>query len=226
MEIIILAGGLGTRLGQYLGDNPKPMVIINGKPFLYYLFEYLIRNNVKKVILSVHFKHEKIIDYFGDEYKEIKILYSIDKSKLGTGGAIKNALTFVKNKNAIIINGDTYYDVKLQELIKFHKKNKNDITLAIKPKNNFRRYGHVILDQENNVLKFTKKQFQSFGYIDGGIFCLNKNLFKHSSKKIFSINKFISQNINSLNIKAIKFDNKFIDIGTPKDLKEATEFFK
>ena len=57
MEIIILAGGLG-RLSDHLGDNPKPMVNINGRPFLYYLFEYLIKNNVKKVILSVFYRYE------------------------------------------------------------------------------------------------------------------------------------------------------------------------
>ena len=72
--------------------------------------------------------------YFGNEYKGLKILYSIDKSQLGTGGAIKNALKLSNNENLIIINGDTYYDINLEKLINDHKVNNSDITLAVKPK--------------------------------------------------------------------------------------------
>lgn len=226
MEIIILAGGLGTRLSDHLGDNPKPMVNINGKPFLYYLFEYLIKNNVKKVILSVFYRYEKIIKYFGNEYKGLKILYSIDKSQLGTGGAIKNALKLSNNENLIILNGDTYYDVNLGSLMNDHKLNNNDITLAVKPKKNFNRYGHVIFSQDNTVLEFAKKNFQSFGYIDGGVFCINTAIFKNYINNTFSINDFISQHINILKIKVVKFDSAFIDIGTPNDYQKALKLFK
>ena len=225
MEIIILAGGLGTRLSNHLDDNPKPMVNINGRPFLYYLFEYLIKNNVKKVILSVFYRYEKIINYFGDEYKGLKILYSIDKSQLGTGGAIKNALKLSKNENLIIINGDTYYNINLEKLMNDHRINNSDITLAVKPKKDFKRYGHVIFSQDNTVLKFVKKKFQSFGYIDGGIFCINNTLFENYRNNSFSINDFISQHIDIFKIKVVKFDNTFIDIGTPNDLEKARNFF-
>ncbi len=223
METIVLAGGFGSRLNSHLMGNPKPIVDINGKPFLYYLFNYLKKNNVKKIILSVFYKYEKIINLFGHDYEGIDIVYSIDPSPLGTGGALKNAVKHVNSKNAIIVNGDTYYDIDLNKLFKKHINNQNDITMAVKPMKNFTRYGSVDIDSDNNVIKFMKKKKQVFGYIDGGIMCINKNIFRDYNKKKFSFNDFISSNLIAFGVKAIKFDNSFIDIGTPDDYNKAKQ---
>ena len=106
MKVIILAGGFGTRLKHLLPDVPKPMADISGRPFLEWLMDYLSDAGVSEVILSVHYLKEKIIDNFGDKYKNIKISYALENEPLGTGGAILNSIK--DDEKYLIINGDTF----------------------------------------------------------------------------------------------------------------------
>ncbi|NDA64000.1 MAG: hypothetical protein EBX50_18525 [Chitinophagia bacterium] len=93
---IILAGGKGTRLRSLVKDVPKPMAVINSKPFLEHQIDYLISQGIDKIILSVGYKHEIIINYFGDNYRSASIYYSIEESPLGTGGALFLASKFIQ----------------------------------------------------------------------------------------------------------------------------------
>ena len=116
MVAIILAGGFGTRLQSIIKDKPKPMAEINGKPFLEYLFQYLIINKITRIILSVGYKHEVISDYFGSNYKGVGISYIVESSPLGTGGAIKKCLLNINEKKAFILNGDSFLNISLSLL--------------------------------------------------------------------------------------------------------------
>ena len=107
MEVIILAGGFGTRLQSKVRDIPKPMAPINNRPFLDYVLDYLTTNKVKQVILSVYYKYELIKNYYGSNYNGMNISYSIDSEEQGTGGAIKAAVQKSKNDHIFIIN-DSY----------------------------------------------------------------------------------------------------------------------
>ena len=106
MEAIILAGGFGTRLQNKLGNIPKPMAPINNRPFLDYLLGYLIKNKVKRAILSVYYQYQIIKNHYDDCYGNIDILYSIDTEELGTGGAIKNALLMVNDNHVFCFRSD------------------------------------------------------------------------------------------------------------------------
>ncbi|MDW8464053.1 MAG: NTP transferase domain-containing protein [Geminocystis sp.] len=90
-ECLILAGGLGTRLRQMVNDVPKPMAPINGKPFLEYLLRYLNSQGIRRVVLSVGYMKEKIVDHFGSRFMDMEIVYSVEEEPLGTGGAIVRA---------------------------------------------------------------------------------------------------------------------------------------
>ncbi|EAL7336265.1 NTP transferase domain-containing protein, partial [Campylobacter jejuni] len=172
MQAIILCGGLGTRLKSVIKDIPKPMAPINDKPFLEFIFEYLKKQGIKEVILAVSYKYEVIQEYFKDEFLGIKIKYSIEKEPLGTGGAIKEALKFIKNE-AYVLNGDTIFDIDLKKLIL----NNSKICLALKQMNDFDRYGTVELDSKNYIKLFKEKEFKKQGLINGGIYFLNKDIF-------------------------------------------------
>ena len=91
-ESIILAGGSGTRLRDVIGELPKPMADINGKPFLEYLLDYQIEQGIEKIYLSVSYNYQIIQNYFKNKYKTLEIIYSIEDEPLGTGGAIKKAI--------------------------------------------------------------------------------------------------------------------------------------
>ncbi|EAI4085138.1 D-glycero-D-manno-heptose 1-phosphate guanosyltransferase [Campylobacter jejuni] len=213
MQAIILCGGLGTRLKSIIKDIPKPMAPINDKPFLEFIFEHLKKQGIKEVILAVSYKYEVIQEYFKDEFLGIKIKYSIEKEPLGTGGAIKEALKFVKNK-AYVLNGDTIFNIDLKKLIL----NNSKICLALKQMNDFDRYGTVELDSKNYIKLFKEKEFKKQGLINGGIYLLNKDIFNDFDlQEKFSFEEFLQENYEKLKAKACIFDDYFIDIGVPED---------
>ncbi|ECL6162635.1 D-glycero-D-manno-heptose 1-phosphate guanosyltransferase [Campylobacter jejuni] len=213
MQAIILCGGLGTRLKSVIKDIPKPMAPINDKPFLEFIFEYLKKQGIKEVILAVSYKYDVIQEYFKDEFLGIKIKYSIEKEPLGTGGAIKEALKFIKNE-AYVLNGDTIFDIDLKKLIL----NNSKICLALKQMNDFDRYGTVELDSKNYIKLFKEKEFKKQGLINGGIYFLNKDIFNDFTlQEKFSFEEFLQENYEKLKAKAHIFDNYFIDIGVPGD---------
>lgn len=217
MEAIVLAGGFGTRLSTVVSDVPKPMAPINDRPFLEYLLEDLNEKGINRVILAVGYKKEIIKSYFKEKYKNIDIIYSDEDIPLGTGGAIKKALTLAENENIFIINGDTFFDVNLKEMYQFHKKNSSKLTLAIKEMEKFDRYGSLVLDKDK-IIKFEEKKYNEKGYINGGIYLINKELLIEEKKENFSFEKEILENKN-LKIKkyGYKSEGYFIDIGIPED---------
>jgi len=219
MEAIILAGGLGTRLKTVVADVPKPMALVQGRPFLEYILKYLIKNKINKIILSVGYKWETIRDYFAEEYRGIPLLYSVENQPLGTGGAINKALAIVDGEKVFIINGDTFFDVPLDSL---RLENDRKIVLSLKSMQNFERYGSVETDADGNVTSFREKKYIQSGYINGGIYLLNKNIFHgYNLEEKFSFEEFIQENLAELKITSEVFGNYFIDIGIPEDYQRA-----
>ncbi|EAL0657799.1 D-glycero-D-manno-heptose 1-phosphate guanosyltransferase [Campylobacter jejuni] len=213
MQAIILCGGLGTRLKSVIKNIPKPMAPINNKPFLEFIFEYLKKQGIKEVILAVSYKYEVIKEYFKDEFLGIKIKYSIEKEPLGTGGALKETLKFIKNE-AYVLNGDTFFDIDLSKL----KLNGSKICLALKQMNDFDRYGTVNVDKHGFVISFEEKVFKKQGLINGGIYLLTKDIFNDFAlQEKFSFEEFLQENYIKLKARAEIFDDYFIDIGVPSD---------
>ncbi|WP_059006515.1 D-glycero-D-manno-heptose 1-phosphate guanosyltransferase [Campylobacter coli] len=215
MQAIVLAGGLGTRLRSVVQDLPKPMAPINGKPFLAFVLEYLKKQGITEIILSVSYKYELIQEYFKDEFYGMKIHYNIEKELLGTGGAIKDALKLVKNE-VYVVNGDTFFDIDLKKLVL----NGSKICIALKQMQNFDRYGTVNVDEQGIVTSFEEKVFKKQGLINGGIYLLKKDIFNEFSlEKKFSFEEFLQENYKLLKIQTQIFDDYFIDIGIPEDYR-------
>jgi D-glycero-alpha-D-manno-heptose 1-phosphate guanylyltransferase len=219
LEVIILAGGLGTRLKGVINDVPKPMAPINEKPFLSYLMNQLIKNGITKIILSVGYKNQFIRSYFGDNYKNIPILYSIEKKPLGTGGAIKKAIDLVSNKLFLIVNGDTFFETDIKDIKSFFLKKKSDMLIVLKEMNNFSRYGSVNINKEYRITSFDEKKFVNNGFINSGIYFTKKDILKFFPKKdVFSFEKdFLEIFFNKIKIDALIKKGYFIDIGIPDD---------
>lgn len=219
---IILAGGLGTRLRSVISHLPKPMAPINGKPFLHYLLKYLAGQRIKEAILSVGYKCEPIKDFLGAEYLGIKIQYSVENEPMGTGGGIKKAFNLV-NDFAFVLNGDTFFDVPLQDLMDFYFQTQSDLTLSLKELQNFDRYGTVKLNQANQITEFDEKKFLHKGLINGGVYFTGKELFdKVETAEKFSFEKDILEKyVGRLKFTGKIFDGYFIDIGVPEDYRKA-----
>jgi len=220
MEAIVLAGGLGTRLQSVVSEVPKPMAPIKDVPFLEYILKYLKKNGVNRVVLSVGYKWETIKNYFGDTFDGIELVYSVEDEPLGTGGAIKKALSKVNSKEIYIINGDTFFNVDLKALDL--RDNKSKIQLSLKKMYNYDRYGSVEVDESNNVTQFTEKSFQKVGNINGGIYLVTKDIFDSFDVAVkFSFEEFMEKNFEALHVTAHIFEDYFIDIGIPEDYARA-----
>lgn len=224
MEAIVLAGGLGTRLKSVVSDLPKPMAPIANKPFLEYILQYLKKNGITRVILSVGYKWEIIKEYFGNNFENLELIYSIENEPLGTGGAIKKAISEVNSEEVFIINGDTFFNVDLK-LLSLTKNSK--IILSLKEMHNFDRYGCVESNNEDIVTSFTEKEYRKAGNINGGIYLTKKAIFdKFTLEEKFSFEEFMQNNFQKLTISVQVFNNYFIDIGIPKDYLKAQNEIK
>ena len=222
MQAIVLAGGLGTRLRSVVSDLPKPMASINGKPFLEYILDELNDFKFEKVVLTVGYKKEVIMNYFGNSYKNIKLVYSIEDEPLGTGGCIKKALSFIDDPYVFVLNGDTMFKID------FHAMSKSrQLTIACKHMYHFDRYGEIKIFN-GKVIAFSEKKHVQEGYINGGIYYMPKNLFDvYDLPSVFSLEKdFFEKYIHELEIHAFLAEDYFIDIGIPEDYLRAQEDFQ
>lgn len=226
MEGIILAGGFGTRLSHIVKDVPKPMAPIKGTPFLAYVMEYLLRFKVEKIVMAVGYKAEVIEKYFGNNYKGIEIIYSEEKEPLGTGGAIKKALGYCSNESVVVLNGDTYFDVDLNEMKKFHDKNDSKLTIGLKKMFDFDRYGTVEIENDA-IVKFNEKRKMEEGYINGGTYVISKDIFDGIEKKSFSFETdYMEKFVSKEKFKGFISSGYFIDIGIPEDYYKADKELK
>ncbi|QHW31546.1 NTP transferase domain-containing protein [Paenibacillus rhizovicinus] len=224
MEAIILAGGFGTRLREVVADVPKPMAPIRGVPFLTYLFEYLISNGISRAVLCTGYKHEVIHAYYGDVYKTLSLLYSVEDEPLGTGGAIKKGLSQVKSEQVAILNGDTFFEIAdLQAMLSFHRENQAALTIGAKQMYDFDRYGTLLLADDNRIEGFKEKQAMDQGYINGGVYILNRSELMHDSiPERFSFEtEYMQMYYGNKRFLAYKSEGYFIDIGIPADYHRA-----
>lgn len=226
-DVIILAGGLGTRLRSVISDIPKPMAPVNGKPFLDVILKKLPLNHISNVILSLGYKHEVVQDYYGEEYAGIPIKYAVEEEQLGTGGGIKLALGLSQSKQVILVNGDTAFDINYEQLWLTHSENNSLATLALKPMKKPSRYGTVLLQGDKIVRFQEKKEDLKFGLINGGIYLVERELILSllPNKNNFSFEtEFLEKNTEN-EIYGYVDDSLFIDIGIPEDYERAQEIF-
>ena len=231
MEVIILAGGLGTRLRSVVADLPKCMAPVAGKPFLWYLLKYLTKYPINRVILSVGYLREVIINWVKEHECEFpfEFDYAIEDEPLGTGGGIKLALNKANDPYAIILNGDTFFDVDLDTLCQYHNSSKKNITLALKLMRKFNRYGTVSLDtMSKTIVSFNEKQYCTEGLINGGVYVVNRNapIFEGLPDKFSFEIGVLEPQCKLGKLFGIVQDGYFIDIGVPEDYEKANDEFR
>lgn len=224
-EAIILAGGFGTRLREVVANVPKPMAQVADRPFLDYLFEYLEHFGVERVVLSVGFQGEIIQNHYQDKYGAIQLDYAFEKEPLGTGGAIKFALQNCKSDNVLILNGDTFFDVDLNQLSEVHQ----TATMVLREVEQPDRYGTVEVGNDGFIQSFREKQSGlESGLINGGVYLISRTLLdEFDLPEKFSIeNDFFTPHCQDISLKGHRSSGYFIDIGIPEDYYRANNEFR
>lgn len=226
-DVIILAGGLGTRLASVVSDVPKPMAPVVGKPFMDHILCKLPLSNIGKLIFAVGHKYEVIEEYYGSDYENVPIEYSIEKEPLGTGGGIGLALKLVSQETALILNGDTFFDINYEEMWEVHQSEGKLMTLALKQMPSPDRYGTVLLEK-NEIVRFQEKlSGLKTGLINGGVYWVNSSLVQempHEEKYSFE-SEVLEKKVTESKLAGYISDQLFIDIGIPSDYERAQTIF-
>lgn len=218
-----MAGGLGTRLQGVIGATPKCMAPIAGRPFLYYLLQYLKEQGCTRVILSLGYQHQKVEEWLPTTNWPFEIVTLVEPMALGTGGAILFAMQQAKSENIFVLNGDTMFRIALSEMLQQHQSSKSAITLALKYLQNSDRYGLVEIDEQGVVSAFLEKQQCAQGFINGGLYLINRtNFLAQKLPQIFSFERdFLEKFVATGQINSFVSEAYFIDIGVPHDFEKA-----
>ena len=224
-EVIILAGGLGTRLRSVVADVPKCMAPINRKPFIGIIIGHLLSQGFQHFYISAGYKSEVVIDYIQLVFPNISYTFILEESPLGTGGAIKKCCSSVKEESVLVVNGDTFFDVNYEQLYQFNEHQNSDCILCLKPMHDFDRYGVVETSDDFKITSFKEKKYYKEGLINGGIYLLKTKLLEELSlPEKFSFEKdFLEQYYQSLNFYGFVDKGYFIDIGIPEDYNKAQQ---
>ena len=149
MQAILLAGGLGTRLRSVVSDRPKPMALIEGKPFMEYVTRELVRHGITDIVFAVGYKGSMVEEHFGDGAAfGFHGSYAYEETLLGTAGAIKNAGRFITEDCFYVLNADTFYQIDYTRLLRQQDSQNLDMALVLRRVPDVSRYGQAILDRD------------------------------------------------------------------------------
>ena len=142
LDAIILAGGPGTRLREIIGDLPKVLAPVNNRPFLDLILSSLDKCGcVQRVVIAVGYLADRVIKEYADRHEYgFEILFSEEKELLGTGGAIRKALPYTKTRDVLALNGDSYVDLNISDLIETHRNKHAAMTVVLSEIANTGRY--------------------------------------------------------------------------------------
>lgn len=231
LTALVLAGGFGTRLQSVVKDVPKPMADVRGEPFLAHLMRYYIAQGVTQFILSVGYKAEVIQNYFGDRFDSANIRYIVETTPLGTGGAIKRALSQVPAEwqPQLILNGDTWYEPNVLQLKSFAQAKRRPVCLSVKtiPVND--RYGSVLLEANGNINGFRSEPNDNAN-INAGCYLIEPIALRavlSSYPETFSFEAdCLPRLAKAEQLSGYVMDATFLDIGIPVDYAKAASLLK
>jgi len=174
MKVILLAGGLGTRLSEYTDTIPKPMVQIGDKPLLWHIMNYYAQYDHKNFYVALGYKGEIIKKYFSNTAEKWNINLIDTGEKTMTGGRVKKLQKSIGNETCMLTYGDGISNIDLNALLKFHKSHGKLVTVsAVRPP---ARFGAIKLE-ENRVVSFKEKSKTEEGWINGGFFVIEPDFF-------------------------------------------------
>jgi D-glycero-alpha-D-manno-heptose 1-phosphate guanylyltransferase len=222
MRVVVLCGGLGTRLGKLTHKFPKPLLEVAEKPFIIHILEQLQRRCVTHVCLAAGFQWEKIRAVLGHSWSGISLSYSVESKPLGTGGAVRKALQSMCWPEAFVVNGDTLVDVDLLAMRELAVNRKADLVVTLKNVEETARFGRVDLLPSSRIGSFSEKGFTGPGLINAGLYWLKTDALNCFHGEAFSLERDImASHIQDLFIYGFVTSGYFIDMGIPEDLERA-----
>jgi len=229
---IILAGGFGTRLRAVVPDRPKPMALVNGKPFLVHLLDYWLEQGLDHFVLSVGYRYEMIQQFFGANYRGARLEYVVEESPLGTGGGFLLALARLKNETTcLLLNGDTFFAVQARTLLDFHENQRADWTMSLFRATEPNRYMGVQLGADGHIQNLAAGRGEVGAYANGGVYALSPAAirgcgFPAATKLSLEDEMLPLMHEEGKPLYGLAYAGTFIDIGVPSDYQRAQEILQ
>ncbi len=224
MKVVILAGGLGTRLSEYTKSIPKPMVKVRGKPLIYYIMKHYSKYGFNEFLIALGYKGEVIKKYFQKNSFGWKINLIETGKKTMTGGRLKRLKKYLHEETFMMTYGDGVSNVNIKKLINFHKKTKKLVTLtAVRPP---ARFG-VLKIKGKKITYFKEKSNTDVGWINGGFFIMHKKFIDYiKNDKTFLEREPLEKACKTKNLCAFKHRGFWQCVDTKRDLEKLKEALK
>jgi D-glycero-alpha-D-manno-heptose 1-phosphate guanylyltransferase len=225
-EAIVLAGGLGTRLRRVVGNVPKPLAPVAGRPFLAWVLDHLAQGGMRHVILATGYRGEMIERAVGREWGGMAVDYSVESEPLGTGGAVSLAREHLWGQTAHVLNGDTFLRYQPGALSAMVLKAAAAVGVALAHVPDVRRYGAVRLEGDH-LREFSEKVGSGPGYVNAGCYFLDASTVAGLAGGVaYSLEVDVLRPLASQGaVVGFKNTTGFIDIGVPQDYARAQKVF-
>lgn len=222
IDVVILCGGLGTRLKPVVSDRPKVLAKIGEKTFLDILIDGLTKQGFKNVILCVGYLKGQIKNHF-DCDKDCNIVFSEEEEPLGTGGALKKAKPLIKSNPFVVMNGDSICNMNFIEFFKFHTSKKGILSMVLARSKAVQDFGNVMLDSSQRITSFKEKAACTDEcLINAGVYLMQKEVFSYMpDENHFSLEYDLFPGLIDGECYGFIIEDELIDIGTPERYEKA-----
>jgi NDP-sugar pyrophosphorylase family protein len=223
IDVLVIAGGLGTRIQPVLGNVPKLLAPISGRPYLAYLLDWLRRFGAARVVLGLGHQAHAVVDFLKHDIasRDIAIETVIEPRPLGTAGAVRFARGSLRTDPVLVMNGDSFADADLCKFLEHHRHVQAKATLLCAEVDDAGRYGRVALDQAGRIHGFVEKDpaFHGASPVSAGVYLFSAELLDEiAAGEDTSLERDVFARAPSGSIDAFTGRFTFIDIGTPESL--------
>jgi NDP-sugar pyrophosphorylase family protein len=226
--VVILAGGLGSRLGELTKETPKPMLQVGDKPILFQIIERFKQQGFSNFYLSVNYKSEVIENYFGNGEKfDVSIKYLHEKTRLGTAGPLSLLKEHIEiTEPVLVINGDILTKINFENLLKFHLENTSHGTMCVREYDFKVPYGVVEIEGDR-LIEIKEKPLQSF-YVNAGTYVLSPELLELVPSNVYFDMTELFEKATKSEYRASVYPLReyWLDIGKKEDFSKAQEDYK
>lgn len=228
VPVAILAGGLGTRLREVVGEQPKVLAEIDGRPFVTFLLDQLAAAGFRHVVLCTGFRGEAVEAALGAAHGPLRLAYSREPAPLGTAGALRLALPALTADVALVMNGDSYCGADLAAALHAHQARGSQATLVLVEVADTSRYGRVELGEGDAICRFVEKQASGgTGWINAGIYLLARSRLAAIPPGVaLSLEREVFPRWVGEGLVGLRTHAAFLDIGTPASYAAASAFFR
>lgn len=219
-DVIILCGGLGTRLQSVVQDRPKPMAEIHGRPFVSLIVDQYLRHGARRFIFSTGHRGEMIEEWFGRHRGSYDTMFIRDPTPLGTGGALARAMTLVRSNPVLVLNGDSLCEIDPSRLLRFHALKRARATVAVTHQEDRPDTGAVMLADDDRVLSIVEKpRIRVSGYDSAGIYVFDRSISSlFPSHSPWSLERDLLPKLVTQGFYGFVTASALYDIGTPDRL--------